>query len=815
MKKIFLVGILFITMPVMLFSQFSLCGRVIHKETRESLRGAHIVIEKLFLSRATDQDGAFIFENLREGVYTVKITYVGFATEKIQIHLTQDEIISIELEPRVYMSDEVLIIATKVPQNSPTTFKNLTKEEIENTNLGQDLPILLDMLPSTVTTSDAGAGIGYTGLRIRGTDMTRINVTLNGIPLNDAESHGVFWVNMPDFASSVDNIQIQRGVGTSTNGAAAFGASINLQTAILAEKPYAEVNHNYGSYNTFKNSIQFGTGLMNGRFTFNGRLSKITSDGYIDRAFSDLKSFFVSGAYYGKNSILKANIFSGREKTYQAWNGVPKVRLKNDTEGMQRYEGHWLYSHEETLHMMASNNRTYNFYTYENEIDHYQQDHYQLLFTQKINPLFHFNVALHYTHGEGYYEQYKTDRNFEDYLIPPLVIGGTTITETDLIQRKWLDNDFYGFTYSLKYEKDKLNIIFGGAWNKYIGDHFGEVIWSEYAVDINKNYRWYENTGTKTDFNIFGKLNYQLFEKINIYGDLQYRFIDFEIDGIHDDLRDISQIRKFNFFNPKVGVFYFIDAENSAYASLAVANREPSRTNYRDADENNVPKKELLIDYELGYKFHGKKIAVELNGFFMDYKDQLVLTGEINNVGAPNMTNVPNSYRLGVEIAGIIQVNHALKWEFNTTFSNNKIRNFTAFIDNWDLGGTVEENFLKTDLSFSPNLILGNIISLTPIDQWSISLISKYVSRQYIDNTSSINRSLDPYFVNNVNICYQFKTKFIPEIAVKILLNNIFNEQYETNAWVYRYHYLGADYEMDGYFPQAGINVLFGISFIF
>ncbi len=790
MKRKLLTATLFALMPVFLFAQFSLRGKVIEEGTNESLTGAHIVLKETKLNQISNFTGEYNFNNLKAGKYTLVVSFIGFETQSKEINLTKNTILSFEMKQSTYLSDEVIIIATKVPDNSPTTFTNIDKEEIGKTNLGQDLPILLEMMPSTVSSSDAGAGVGYTGLRIRGSDMTRINITLNGIPLNDAESHSVYWVNIPDFASSIDNIQVQRGVGTSTNGAAAFGASINLQSTTRNENPYAEINSSSGSFNTFKNNVRFGTGLMNNKFIIDGRLSKISSDGYIDRAFSDLKSFYVSGSYYGKNSIIKLNIFSGSEHTYQAWGGVPKDMLET--------------------------NRTFNPYTYENETDNYQQDHYQLLFTQKLNSNFHFNAALHYTHGEGYYEQFKEGRDFDDYLITPILIGNETISEMDLIQQKWLDNDFYGATYSLKYKTKKANLILGGAWNKYSGDHFGEVIWSEYAINIDKDYRWYENTGEKRDFNIFAKINYQLSEKINIYGDIQFRSIKFDIDGIHDDLRDISQSRNFSFWNPKAGLFYKINKYNSAYASVAVSNREPSRGNYRDSDANYTPKREKLIDYEIGYRYRNQNIAIEANGFFMDYTDQLVLTGKINNVGDPIMTNVEDSYRLGLEFVGGYQITPALKWEITATLSKNKIKSFTSFVESWDPPyNQIEENYSKTDLSFSPDLILGNSITLKAAKNLNFTLTSKYVDRQYIDNTSNTGRSIDSYFVSNLNINYSFKTKFIPEIGIQLLVNNIFDEKYESNAWVYRYYSGGSESAMDGYFPQAGINFLLGLSLKF
>ncbi|MBE9481406.1 MAG: TonB-dependent receptor [Bacteroidetes bacterium] len=790
MKKLLIVLLWLAAMPYMAFSQFSISGKVVDKETKEPLQGAHIIIENTFKSTTSNSSGYYFIKKLKKGNYSIKVSFIGYKTFIKKIKLEKNSELNFEMLSSPVLEDEVIITATRAPEKSPTTYKNVSKNEIRDVNLGQDLPFLIETTPSTVVTSDAGAGIGYTSIRIRGTDMTRINVTINGIPLNDPESHGVFWVDMPDFASSVDNIQIQRGVGTSTNGAAAFGASINIQTLKLNPEPYAEINSSAGSFNTFKNNLTFGTGLIKGKFSFDGRVSKITSDGYIDRAFSDLKSFFVSGAYYGEKSILKLNIFSGKEKTYQAWMGVPKDSLKT--------------------------NRTYNPYTYDNETDNYQQDHYQLIYSKEINKNLLLNTALHYTHGKGYYEQYKKNRKFKDYLLDTLFIGGDTISRTNLVQQKWLDNDFYGFTYSLNYKKKNTDLILGGAWNKYNGKHFGKVIWAQFASNGSINHQWYDNTGVKTDFNIFGKINYNLNDKINLYGDVQYRRIYYSIDGDHDDLRDITQEHKFNFLNPKAGLYFDINENHSTYFSFAVSNREPSRSDYRDSDEDHIPTGETLYDYEIGYNFKSLNFAVDANMYYMNYKDQLILTGEINKVGDPIMTNVPKSYRAGIELAVGTKILQNLKWDINATFSRNKIKDFTAYIDNWSPPyKQITEDSGETYLSFSPDIIAGSIISYKPINNLNISFISKYVSRQYIDNTSNKYRSLDPYFVNNLIINYSFKTRFIKEIGFQLMINNIFNEKYETNAWVYRYYYEDKEYMMDGYFPQAGINFLAGINLRF
>ncbi len=793
--------------------QYSLTGIVTDAKTGDPLPGAHIVVDESYLATTTNAQGFYSFKRITGGEHTIRISFIGYVSVNKKVVVKGKEIMNVAMTPAVLMSDEVIVTATRSGEKSPTTYENIEKSEIEPVNLGQDLPFLIETSPSVVVTSDAGTGVGYTGIRIRGTDITRINVTVNGIPLNDPESHGVWFVNMPDFASSLENIQIQRGVGTSGNGAAAFGATINMQTTRLNTDPYGEITSSAGSYNTWKNSVRFGTGLLNGRWSVDGRLSKISSDGYIDRATSDLKSYYLSGAYYGEKSMVKLNVFSGKEKTYQAWNGVPKVRLNNDLAGMLRYEEHYLYTPEQTREMIQSDSRTYNLYTYENETDNYQQDHYQLLYSLEPASNWYINAALHYTRGRGYYEQYKEGEAFADYQLENVIIGNDTITETDLVRQKWLDNDFYGMTWSVQYDNhDRLRTTLGGSWNDYTGDHFGKVIWAEYASNGDIGHEWYRNTGSKSDFNIFGKANWEFVENLSFYGDLQFRRIRYDIDGIHDDLRDLTQSHEYNFWNPKAGLYYDLNESSSAYVSVAVANREPSRSGFRDADPGEVPEPEQLVDYELGYSYHAQKLVLNGNLYYMDYKDQLVLTGEINNVGDPIMKNVPESNRMGLELSGKWMISHDLEWDANLTLSQNKIRNFVTYVDDWDNGGQIRQDLGTTELSFSPSVIGSSIISYQLIRGFKISLISNYVSRQYIDNTMSESRNLDPYLVNDLIVDYTFEPAFMKEITIHVKLNNIFSEEYESNAWVYRYYYLGEFWEMDGYFPQAPLNVLAGVT---
>ncbi len=778
---------LFMVFPLFAGAQHKLSGTVISETDGVLLQDANVQLLNTKHGDATNDQGQFVLNNVKSGNYTLKVSFVGYNDYKQTIRITSDQRITIKLSPSMIMQEEVIISAIRAKETQASTYTNLNKKKIESENQGQDLPFIMSRTPSMVVTSDAGAGIGYTGMRIRGTDITRINVTVNGIPINDPESHGVFWVNMPDLATSIDHIQIQRGVGTSTNGQAAFGASINIQTTGLREKAYMESSTIFGSFNTLKNALSFGTGLINNKFAIDARLSKMNSDGFIDRAWSDLKSFYVSAGYYGKKSITKLNIFSGKEHTYQAWGGVPKDKLETD--------------------------RTYNPYTYENETDNYQQDHYQLTYSNQLMDKLLLNLAGHYTRGRGYYEQFKEGRSFEDYQLPNFVIGDSTITETDLIQQKWLDNHFFGTTYSLNYEDDRVNIIAGGSWNKYIGDHFGEVIWMDYTSTADKNYEWYRNQGIKTDFNVYGKMNYHLTNALSLYGDLQYRQIFYDIDGIHDDLRDLTQEHTYKFVNPKAGVHYKLDDRQNVYLSFAIGNREPSRSAFRDADDDKMPRPERLMDYEAGYVFRNNMLSVAANAFYMDYKDQLILTGEINDVGAAMMTNAPKSFRTGIELSFGMKPVTFFEMNTNIAYSVNKIKDFTAYVDDWDhWGEQIIENLGEVDIAFSPAIVADNEFKFTPFNNFNVSLISKYVSDQYIDNTMNEERKLDAYFVNDVRFEYAIKDVFFKEIKLSLALNNVLNHEYETNAWVYRY-YTGGEYgAFYGYYPQAGFNFLAGLN---
>jgi iron complex outermembrane recepter protein len=686
---------------------------------------------------------------------------------------------------KINQLNEVVVSSTRANEKMGMAFTNVYQKDLKKNNLGQDLPFLLNQLPSVVVSSDAGAGVGYTGIRIRGTDPTRVNVTLNGVPYNDSESQGTYWVNMPDFASSAQSIQVQRGVGTSTNGAGAFGASININTLSYQKEAYGETNFTVGSFNTLKTNVLASTGLLNEHFVVDARLSKLSSNGYIDRASSDLKSFYVSAGYYGKNNFVRFNVFSGKEITYQAWNGVPENLLKT--------------------------NRTYNSFTYDNQIDNYQQDHYQLISSFKLNDNWTFNPTLHYTKGRGYYEEFKEQEPFSSYGLPNVVIGGDTIQNTDLVRRKWLDNDFYGITYSLDYHANKkFTANIGGAWNKYDGNHFGEIIWAKNASTSDIRYRWYQSNALKTDFNIFTKAYYQVSDALNFYGDLQYRTVAYDIKGTANKRQDITQKSNYQFVNPKVGVNFQVNKFTSVYASYAVGNKEPSRQDFID-NAPKAPLAENLQDLEVGYRLGGTKFSFDANFYYMNYKNQLVLTGQVNSVGEAIRVNVPKSYRAGLELSATWMLAEKWKLAANTTFSQNKIKNFTETIVNYDGDADKINKFTKTDISFSPNVISGGQLSFTPCKSLELAWLSKYVSKQFMDNTSDINRSLNAFFVNDLRATFTIKPKLVKEITFSLLVNNLFNHLYESNGYTYSYIYDKQTTTENFYYPQAGTNFLLAV----
>lgn len=778
-------------------AQIQISGKVLEAQTKEPLMGATVLQTGTNNGVSTNTDGSFEIDLLEGEESSIRISFTGFKSETITVVRSQSEL-KILLLPDTYVSDEVLVEATRVDESIPVTFSNLDKEEIQKRNLGQDVPYLLNLTPSTVVTSDAGAGIGYTGIRIRGVDPSRINVTINGIPVNDAESHGVFWVDLPDIASSIENIQVQRGVGTSTNGAGAFGSSINLQTSSNSLDPYTEINTGIGSFNTRKANIQLGSGLMKNGWSFEGRLSKIMSDGYIDRAESDLNSFYLSGSKRGERSLLKADIFSGKEITYQSWYGV-----------------------EESV--LESGNRTFNEAgteksgsPYQNQVDNYRQDHYQLHYSYRLQDNWSLNASLHYTKGEGYYEEYKADEDLSDYGISPQNPGDPT--ESDLIRRRWLDNDFYGMVFSSKYtHSQSWNVTFGGGLNRYDGAHFGEVIWARYAGDSEFEERYYDNDAIKTDFNVYGKAQYFFNENLSSYLDMQVRTINYEFDGVDIQNNNVVDVRGTDdivFLNPKFGMSYLVNEGNRVFASFGVAGKEPTRSEYVESSTASRPDPERLYNIETGYRGDFGQFFVGAYGYAMLYEDQLVVTGQINDVGGVVRQNVPKSSRLGIELEGGVSITSNLSWAANATFSKNKIENYTEFIDDYDNGGQIERNFSDTDIALSPSIIANSILGFSD-NGLTTELTTKYVSKQYLDNTQNDARSIDPYLVNDLRISYAFTNlSFAKGITANLMINNLLDEKYETNGYTFGYVF-GGEQRFNYYYPQAGRNFLLQVKWEF
>jgi iron complex outermembrane receptor protein len=710
----------------------------------------------------------------------------------------------------------VIINATRVNDKTGMAYTNVSAAAIDKQNLGQDLPVLLNFTPSLVSTSDAGGGVGYTGIRIRGSDATRINVTVNGIPYNDAESQGVFWVNMPDFASSVSSIQVQRGVGTSTNGAGAFGATVNINTNAFRQEPYAELNNSYGSFNTFKNTLKVGSGLIKDKFTFDARLSRVSSDGFVDRASSELHSYYLSGGYFGKKSFVRVNVFSGKERTYQSWNGVPEAKLRGDREGILSYIDRNYLSEKDAKNLLDSDDRTYNSYTYKNEVDNYRQDHYQIVSSHNLSDKWIFNLNAFLVRGLGYYEQYRTDDDYSNYNLPNVIAGKDTLTSTDLIRRRWLDNYFYGSTFSLDFNSfKKLTASIGGGWNKYDGDHYGQIIWARNAGNIENEHQYYQSKGIKKDFNIYGKLYYQFTDKLNAFADLQYRNVSHSIAGTDNDLVQLNYDESYSFINPKAGLTYQLASQSSVYASYSIGNREPNRDDFTSSTAGLFPKSERMQNVEAGFRTQQGKWAFSGNYYLMSYKNQLVLTGQINDVGNSVRVNVPKSYRTGVELEGAVAFNKFLKWNANVTFSQNKIDNFTEYVVNYDDGGYNTVNHGKSDISFSPNVIVGSQFTYNLRKNLEVALLTKYVGKQYLDNTSTESRKLDAYFTNDVRLSWTIKPTWMKEIVFNLLVNNILDEKYESNGYTYGYFAGGALTQENFYFPQAGRNFLVGVNFRF
>jgi iron complex outermembrane receptor protein len=821
MKKTFLIFVaLCATSIKTINAQHQIKGKVT-TESGESIPFSSISIQNTLLSASSKSDGNYGFKNLKNGKYVIESYCLGYQkqTDTIEINSADVEK-NIVLKQSQVVIDEVLVQSTRANSNSGFATSLMNKEDIQKQNLGQDVPFLLNNQTSIVSTSDAGTGIGYTGLRIRGSDATRVNITVNGIPINDAESQGVFWVNMPDLASSTNSIQIQRGVGSSTNGAGAFGGSVNIQTNTLQTKPYAEVINSGGSFKTLRTTLQAGTGLMNDHWVLDARASRITSDGFIDKAFSKLNSWYLSGGYYGKKTTIKTIAFSGDEKTYQSWWGVPEAKLFNqpkDSLFNYLYNNLSFVAPIDTQNILNANPRTYNIYTYKNQTDNYKQDNYQLHFIHEFNKKYTLNVAAHYTKGKGYYEEYKYNQDLVNYKMDTVFTGKDTITNSDLIRRKWLNNDFYGVVYSLIAQPtNKLQFIFGGGANNYIGEHYGNVIWSRYSSNTEINHRYYFDVAYKTDINNYLKLNYQFNKRLSVFADMQYRFVNYNFVGIDINSMDSTQTKDFNFFNPKGGFNFQISDNSRIYGSYSRANREPSRDDFTENKYNKQPKHEELNDIEYGFQQQFRNVSYGINVYHMLYKNQLVLTGELNDVGNPRRINVDNSSRNGIELDASIIFNKYFSAFGNLTLSQNKIKNFKEIVSNYDTADGLDTIFhSSTDIAFSPSTIASLSLVTQPIKNFEVTLQNKYVGKQYLDNTSNENKKLPAYFVSDLRLSYLVKLKSVKEIRFTVSVNNIFNQLYSSNGYTYGWIYGGRTYTYNHFYPQAGTNVFGGVSFRF
>ena len=781
-------------------------GKITDLSGGDPLAGAGITIENTFLGVHSGTDGTYSFSGLRDGVYNLRFSYIGYESQVIEVNLIKESVLNVSLVRKPLLTGEVIVHATRAGDHTPLAYSSIENKLLKKYNSGQDIPFLLSLTPSLVETSEAGNGIGNTSYRIRGTDANRINVTVDGIPLNDPESQQVFWVDLPDLASSVDNIQIQRGAGTSTNGAGAFGATVSIQTKNPENEPFAQISSSFGSFNTLKNTVSAGTGLLADKFALQVRLSKLKSDGYIDRTGSDQMSAFVSGVYRTTKSHLKANILLGEEHTGISWWGVPVEML-----GLNR---RYNPAGEHTDDAGQIN-------YYNNETDNYNQNHYQLIYSFRADNNLSFSTAFHYTKGKGYYEEFKEDQSLADYGLPDVNIGDTVISATDLIQRKWMSNNFFGIVYTFKYRNEKVEATIGGGANNYSGDHFGNIIWMRYPGDLEKDHQWYLNTGTKQEISIFGKADYSITDKISFFGDMQYRYVYYKMTGHDDDLKDLGQTHRYGFFNPKTGLFFSFNTSQDAYLSFSVANREPTRADFKEAagDINALPRPETLYNIESGYKLREKKYSLSANTYWMIYKDQLVPTGELSSTGYSIMTNVGKSYRIGIEMNAGIKPLNFLNWDFNMTLSRNKIKDFVEYYTEYSTADWSEEYKSKSlgtvDIAYSPSVIGTSDMNFKIFRHTELHLISKYVGKQYFDNTMSSERMIEPYFVNNLRIDFEPVIPKIKGAEFQVFINNIFNNKYESNAYGGNWFEDGVEKSWAYFFPQAGINFIVKASLMF
>ena len=790
--------LLFITFTSI--AQNNFVGRVTDS-SGDPIVGANILIEESNLITYTDEKGKFYLNSNSTNI-EIQVSHVGYLTKEIKFSNPSQEI-NIVLDDGIILKDEIKVISTRAKDNSPFAFTNISKSFIEKNNSGKDIPFLINSTPSTYSTSDAGNGIGYTGVRIRGSDATRINVTINGIPYNDSESHGVFWVNVSDLASSANSIQVQRGVGSSTNGGGAFGGTVSIKTGKASEDFKLKYSSSAGSYKSFKNTLELNSGLIKNKINMNLRLSKINSDGYVDRATSDLKSYYASASYYSDKTSIDLINFSGKERTYQSWWGTPEGRINNDIDEMNNVIANNGYSDEQADNLLNSG-RTFNYYTYDNQTDNYQQDHYQMHFNHDISNTANLHLALHYTYGRGYYEEFREDDNLSNYY------DFLENKSLDLVRRRWLSNHFYGLTYSFSKKFDKSEINIGGALNEYDADHFGEIIQPQLMVSE----PYYFSKSFKKDGNIFIKYNLNITESAELFTDLQLRGYSHKMKG-NDNDKSIIDVNKNNiFFNPKIGLTKSLNDKVSLYGSVAIANREPIRSDYIDSKIE--PKHESLVNIELGKGFNYNIGSFNTNLYLMEYNNQLITTGEVNDVGAYIRENVKKSRRFGVELTNVLNtkdfyVNSSLSLSRNLVYNfNETLYDYGADFSQYNI---IENKYGVTDLAFSPGVLLNNHFEWKANKFLSFILNSKYLGKQYLDNTSNEKRVLKDFLINDFKIQTNLTNNVFNNLFFKIEINNIFNVKYSSNGYTFGY-YGGMDYEVrENYFyPQATRNIMFSVS---
>jgi len=765
------------------FGQFTLGGRVIEKNGKKALVAASMVLKPLtapgggMYAAQTDSKGSYRLEAIRQGAYRLECSFTGYVRLTRVVYIHSDTSIDLALSQSTLLTEELNVRATRAADRSGTVFTLVGKDKIDKENLGRDLPYLLESVPSAIASSDGGVGVGYTALRLRGADPTSINVTLNGIPYNDAESLGTYFVDVPDLASSIESIQVQRGAGTSTNGAGAFGASLNIQTESPRGIPFVSLATSAGSFGTFKTTLKAGTGLLKKGWAFEGRLSRISTNGYIERAFARLSSGFFSGAHYGKRDVLRLNVFSGKEKTYQAWTGVP----------------------EDTL----PHHRRYNYFTYPNQTDNYVQTHYQALYSVSPNERLALNGALHLTHGKGYFEEYESKAAPADYGLPGL-------DTTNLVRRQWLDNSFEGITWSALFHPKAAEYTLGGAFSDYRGLHFGEIISTAAYVGVPSHYRYYNNTGIKSDFNGYAKGSWSL-GTLRLSADLQYRSVRYRFFGLDEFRKDIAQVRNLNFFNPKFGADLRLSAASSLYLSTSVASKEPNRDDYVQALRGQTPKPEKLIDLEAGFRKRDSIFSYSAGFYYMYYVDQLVLTGKLNDVGNPVRTNVDNSYRMGLELEFSVRPAKILSWTGNLCLSRNRIASFDEVL--YDGSGVVSViNHRNTPIAFSPSVTAYSTISYRLPAKLQLDIVDHYIGKRYLDDTGNETRKLHPYQLTDLRLRRTFTSRTLKEFSFSIALNNITGVTYESAGASYPFIAGGRAVNSNYYFPQAGINFLAGIN---